>query len=95
VQSYVQQRLPLLLAHLRVGIAENEPDRGEEVALSGPIAPNDHVVLRREGLNDRLVLVAGTKSAPTRKAPAIAWIAPLEALDDYLLDVHGGVRAVA
>lgn len=55
----MQQGLSLFATHLGVGIAEDESDGGEEVALAGTIAADDDIVLGREGLDDGLVLVAG------------------------------------
>lgn len=54
----MEETLALLTAHLRVCIAEDEANRREEVTLSRSIAADDDVGLGREGLNDRLVLVA-------------------------------------
>lgn len=48
----------LFAPHLRICIAENKTDGGKEVTLPGAVAPYDDIVLRREGLDDRLVFVA-------------------------------------
>lgn len=55
----MQKSLPLLATHLCICIAQDEPNGSEEVALAGAIAPHDHVVFRRKGFNDCLLLVAG------------------------------------
>lgn len=54
----MEEALPLLATHLGIGIAEDEADGGEEVALSGAIAADDDVGLGGEGLNDDLFFVA-------------------------------------
>lgn len=41
----MKESIPLLAAHLRVSITEDETDSGEEVALSRAIASNDHIML--------------------------------------------------
>lgn len=43
---------------MRVSVAEDESDSGEEVALPRAIASNDHIVLWREGLNNGLLFIA-------------------------------------
>lgn len=55
---YVKQSLALFPSHLRVGIAQNEANSGEKVALSGTIAADNDIVFGRKGFNDRLVFVA-------------------------------------
>lgn len=50
----------LFASHLSVGIAEDEANGGEEVTFSRAIAPNNHIMFRREGLDHSLVLVAVT-----------------------------------
>jgi hypothetical protein len=64
--AYVQKSLSLLATHLSVGIAQNESDGGEEVALARTIATDDNIVLRREGFDDGLVLVAARASCQER-----------------------------
>ena len=59
----MKQRLSLLLAHLRVCIAEDKTDGSEEVALARSISADNNVVFGREGLDDRLVLIAVDPSA--------------------------------
>ena len=56
--TYVKESIPLLATHLRIGVAEDESDSGEEVTLSRAIASNDHIVLWRKGLNNGLLFVA-------------------------------------
>jgi hypothetical protein len=94
----VEKRLALFATHLRVGIAEDETDGGEEIALSRTIATNDDVRTGGEGLDDGLVLVAVQILALRR------WIlerddfgdgAPLEALDDDLFDIHDDNNAAS
>lgn len=72
-----------------VGIAEDETDGREEITFAGTIATNDHIVLGRKRLDDRLVLVAKRCSksviAQIKKDNAHS---PLEALDNNLLNVH-------
>jgi hypothetical protein len=55
----VNESLPFLSSHLRIGIAEDKTDRGEEVALAGAIATDNYIEFGRERVDDRLVLVAG------------------------------------
>ena len=54
----MEKSAALFAPHLSIGIAEHEADSGEEVTLARAVAPNDYVVLWREGLNHCLVLVA-------------------------------------
>jgi len=72
-----------------IGIAEDKTDGREEITFAGTIATNDHIVFGREGLDDRLVLVAKGRSisvkAQTKKDNAHS---PLKALDNNLLNVH-------
>lgn len=82
----------LFATHLCIGIAKDEADGGEEIALSGAIAANNHVMLRREGLNDSLILVA--VAAISRRIWCCARESiPLKALDDDLFDMHLGAIA--
>lgn len=90
MRAYVEESLALFAPHLGVGIAEDEANRGEEVTLARTVATDDDVVLGREGLNDRLVLVAAEQSA--RCCGSLPTDAPLEALDNNLFDVHGDPR---
>lgn len=48
----------LFAPHLGVGIAKHKPDGCKEITLPGAITSYDDVMLRREGLNDGLILVA-------------------------------------
>lgn len=59
----MEQRLPLLLSHLCVGIAEHKPNGGEKVTFSRSIATNDDIMFGREWLNYSLFLVAERRSA--------------------------------
>lgn len=72
-----------------VGIAEDETDGREEITFARTIATNDHIVLGRKRLDDRLVLVAKRRSisaiAQIRKDNAHS---PLKALNNNLLNVH-------
>jgi hypothetical protein len=54
----VQQSLSLLSAKMGVCIAKDKSDGREEITLSRTIAADDHIVFRRERLNNRLILVA-------------------------------------
>lgn len=54
----MKKSLALLPAKMGVGITENESNGGEEVTLAGTIAADDDIVLRREGLDNGLILVA-------------------------------------
>ena len=54
----MQESLAFLSAEMSVGIAEDEADGGEEIALARSVAADDNVRPRREGLDDGLVLVA-------------------------------------
>jgi hypothetical protein len=59
----VQQSLPLFAGHLGIGIAEDEPNGGKEIALARTIATDDNIRAGREGFDDGLILVAMRKSA--------------------------------
>lgn len=61
----MEKTLPLLTAHLGIGIAENEADGCEEVTFTGTIAADDDVGLWRKGLDDGLFLVATMKELAT------------------------------
>ena len=84
----MKQSLSLFLSHLCVCITKDEPDGGKEVALSRSIVTHNDIMLGRKGLHDRLVFVArvdiSCMNAPRNMG------SPLEALDDDLLDIHGG-----
>ena len=54
----MKERLPLFSSHLRIGITEDELYGFEEITLSRAIAPDNDVMLRREGFGDSLILVA-------------------------------------
>lgn len=54
----MQKGLSLLSPEVCVGIAEDETDGREEITFAGTIATNDHIVLGRKRLDDRLVLIA-------------------------------------
>ncbi len=41
----MNEGLSFLATHLRIGIAEHESNRGEEIALSRPIASDDDIEL--------------------------------------------------
>ena len=92
----MKKRLSLLATHLRIGIAKNKPNRSKEITLAGPIATDDDVQFRREWFDDRLVLIAKKGFHHTISASLKfqflpgerSKCEPLEALDDYLLDVH-------
>lgn len=78
---------------MSIGITEDEPNGREEVTLPRSIAADDDIVFGREGLNDRLVLVAGELkrliSSSLLTAIQCAWDdSPLKALDNNLLDIH-------
>jgi hypothetical protein len=77
-----------------IGIAEDETNRSKEVTLAGTIATHDYIVFWREGLDDRLVLVArgikglvATLKVFSRASSEKSHI-PFEALNDNLLDIH-------
>ena len=55
----MKQGLSLFATHLSVGIAQDEADGGEEVALARAIATDDDIAVGREGLDLHLILVAG------------------------------------
>jgi hypothetical protein len=87
----VEKGLPLLAAHVCVGIAEDESNGGEEVTLARTIAPDDDIGPGREGLDDGLILVAARGRLSVQgylRARSCVSGAPFEALDDNLLDVH-------
>jgi hypothetical protein len=54
----VQQGLALLPAHVGVRIAEDKPDRSEEITLARTIAPDDDIGAWRKWFYDGLILVA-------------------------------------
>lgn len=54
----MKESLSLFSTHMSVGITENKTDGGEEVAFPGSIAADDDIVLGREWLDDRLILIA-------------------------------------
>ena len=83
----MKKRIALFAAHLRVCIAKHKTNRGEEVAFARSIAPNNHVMLWRKGLNDSLLLVAITPLSKVASALSVPY-SPLEALNDNLLDIH-------
>lgn len=45
------------MAHLCIGIAENEPNGSEEITLAGSVAPDNDIVLGRKGFDSGLLLV--------------------------------------
>lgn len=59
----MKKSLPLFSAHMGVGIAKDKADSGEEVAFPGSIATDDDIVLGREGLDNRLILIAAPKQS--------------------------------
>ena len=83
----MEQSVPLFLAHLRVGIAENKLDRLEEIALARAIAPDNDIVLRREGFCDCLVFVARGRLEYFQRV-ILRPCAPLEPLNYDLFDKH-------
>ena len=70
-----------------VCITEHEPDGGEEIALAGSIAADDNIELRREGIDNCLVLVAGDIIS-IKLMTVMEGHIPFEALDGNLLDIH-------
>lgn len=93
--TYVQKSLALLPAKVSVGVAENETNGREEVTLARAIAADDDIVFGREGLDDRLVLVAVDEIDLVRRhledwSCRPMFHIPLEALNDNLLDIHLG-----
>lgn len=54
----MKESLSLFPAKMGVGIAEDETNRREEITLARTIAADDDIVFWREGLDDRLILVA-------------------------------------
>jgi hypothetical protein len=55
----VEKAYPFLAAESVLFIAQDETQGAEEVALARAIAADDDIALRREGLDLRLVFVAG------------------------------------
>lgn len=84
----MKESIPLLTAHLRVSITEDETDSGEEVALSRAIASNDHIMLWRERLNNGLIFVTTLDISIGKLRHRCGSKVPFEALYDYLFDVH-------
>lgn len=56
--AYMNESLPLLTAHLRISITQNEANSGEKVALPRAIATDNDIEFWREWVNNCLVLVA-------------------------------------
>lgn len=56
-RSVVQEGLPLLARHVGVRVGQDEPDRAEKVGLARTIATDEHVQVRTERVDDRLVPV--------------------------------------
>jgi len=69
----MNESLPLLAPHLRVSIAEDKPDGGEEITLPRAIATDNDIELWREWINNGLVLVAAGK---VRREDRGQWVAP-------------------
>lgn len=53
----MKQGLALLLAEFRIGIVEDKPDGGKEIALARAIPAHNHIHPRAEGADDHLVPV--------------------------------------
>lgn len=53
----MEQGLTFLARHVRVGITQNESDRGEEIRLARAVAAHDNIVLRGKSIDERLLLV--------------------------------------
>ena len=85
----MEKRIALLTAHVRVGISKDKPNRSKEITFSGAIAANDHIMLRRKGLDYCLLLVALVSSA-IAECDGISRSKPFEALNDDLFDIHRG-----
>lgn len=68
----MNESLPLLAPHLRVGITENEADGSEEIAFSRAIATDNDIELWRERINYSLVLVAAGKVRRDGKGKRVA-----------------------
>lgn len=58
----MKKSLSLLAHQVSVRITQDETNGGEEVTLARTIATDNDIVFRREGLDDRLVLVASNRS---------------------------------
>jgi hypothetical protein len=87
----MDESLSFLSSHLRVCITEDESNGSEEVALPGAIATNNDIELGREWIDDGLVLIAAL-TVNYCFAVALSDI-PFEALNSYLLDMHGCASA--
>ena len=86
----MQERTSLLATHLGIRIAEHKSYGGEEITLSRAIATHNDVVLGRKRFDNGLLLVAVQQSG--RRPSFLRPDLPFEALNDYLLDIHGGLR---
>ena len=81
-----------------IGIAKDEADSRKEIAFTGSIATNNHVVLRRKWLNHSLILIAiiptplAEPDSCERRTRKQNEDIPFEALDDDLLDMHLATR---
>ena len=53
----MEKRLSFFASHLRVRIAEDEPNSCKEITFTGSIAAHDDIELRRERLYNCLILV--------------------------------------
>lgn len=88
----MKKGLAFLSAQVGVSIAENESNGREEVTLSGAIATNDDIMLRREWLDDRLVLVAVRQLLSAGRRTQASWVhscnIPFKALNNDLFNVH-------
>ena len=86
----MQERTSLLATHLGIRIAKHKSYCGEKIALSRAIATHNDIVLGRKRFDNGLLLVAVQQSE--RRPSFLRGDLPFEALDNDLLDVHGGLR---
>ena len=99
----MEKSLPLLAAHVGVGIAEYESDGGKKITFPGAVAPDDNIGSRGERFYDCLVFVTMSWEVLLANPRHTTWTlwkyamcevllvglgVPFEALDDDLLDMH-------
>ena len=89
----MKESLALLATHLRICIAEDESNGGEEIAFAGSIATDDHIVAGRERFYHSLVLVA-VEPLACDFTLLRGDILPFEPLYNDLFDIHLAIPSV-
>lgn len=83
----MNESLTLFATHLRIRIAEDETNGGEEVTLARTIATHDYIEFGGEGVDNGLILVAAIEVRPSQMCEGCVCL-PFEALDGDLFDMH-------